>query len=333
VPAADASIGRAALFKYAREVTDTEEAVVPGAMSSEFVAAAAALHPLLRRALVEDQVDEDDVALVELLGCTLLSSTRRVLRRRGAIDAAGCAALRRAVDAQRDVTRDSVDNMAQHQLNIDADRLTALIGRPQVLALFRMADELLATQRAEANARAEATGRAPSAATLEATDAAEGGFNVDGFVRRYTRETRAWIGFHHDVSTCTINVALSSDAEHAGGRLHAIIGDGERARHTTIAREEGEAAAHGEDIMHAVSAMSSGTRYSLILFFYALSDAPESRAYQSVARSELYATGHPVVDSLAEGGPWILDEAAGGLLRRVGAGSSSGSQWSFVDDP
>ena len=153
MPAAGASIGGAALFKYAREVTDTEEAVVPGAMSAEFVAAAAALHPLLRRALVEDHVDEDDAALVELLGCTLLTTTRRVLRRRGAISAEGCAALRLAVDAQRDVTRDSVDNMAQHQLNIDADRLTALIGRPEVLALFRIADELLATQRADATAR------------------------------------------------------------------------------------------------------------------------------------------------------------------------------------
>ena len=153
VPAADASTGGAALFKYAREVTDTEAAVVPGAMSAEFVAAAAKLHPLLRRVLVEDQVDEDDAALVELLGCTLLTTTRRVLRRRGAISAEGCAALRLAVDAQRDVTRDSVDNMAQHQLNIDADRLTALIGRPEVLALFRIADELLATQRADATAR------------------------------------------------------------------------------------------------------------------------------------------------------------------------------------
>ena len=42
-----------------------------------------------------------------------LTTTRRVLRRRGAIDAAGCAALRAAGDARRDVTRDSVDRMAQ----------------------------------------------------------------------------------------------------------------------------------------------------------------------------------------------------------------------------
>ena len=86
--------------------------------------------------------------------------------------------------------------------------------------------------------------------------------------------------------------------------------------------------------MHAVSAMSSGTRYSLILFFYALSDDPDSLAYQSVARSELYATtGRPEDPAVAKGPSALLNEAAGGLLRRVGAGSSSGSQWSFVDDP
>ena len=76
-----------------------------------------------------------------------------------------------------------------------------------------------------------------------------------------------------------------------------------------------------------------GTRYSLILFFYALSDDPDSLAYQSVARSELYATGRPEDPAVAKGPSALLNEAAGGLLRRVGAGSSSGSQWSFVDDP
>ena len=50
--------------EYARGAT---EVVVPGEMSADFVAAAAALHPLLRRVLVDDHVDNDDAALVELL--------------------------------------------------------------------------------------------------------------------------------------------------------------------------------------------------------------------------------------------------------------------------
>ena len=120
-----------------------------------------------------------------------------------------------------------------------------------------------------------------------ATEPAVGGWYVDIFVRRYTRETRPWIAFHHDVSNVTINVALSDDAAHEGGRLHAIV-DG---RHTTISRREGEATCHGDDVMHAVSAMRSGTRHSLIMFFYALTDSPDSVAYDTIPRRDLEAIG------------------------------------------
>ena len=46
--------GGATLVAYTREVT---EAITPGEMHEDFVAAAAALNPLLRRALVDDCVD------------------------------------------------------------------------------------------------------------------------------------------------------------------------------------------------------------------------------------------------------------------------------------
>ena len=67
-------------------------------------------------------------------------------------------------------------------------------------ALWRSADELLAEQRAEARRRADAAGLddVPEA-VQSATEAAEGGWHVDMFIRRYTRETRPWIGFHHDM--------------------------------------------------------------------------------------------------------------------------------------
>ena len=125
---------------------------------SEFEKAASKLDPLLRRALVEDIVDEDDTALVEKLGCEKLTQTRSVLRRKAALSPAGCAALRAAVDSDRDVTRDSVDHMAQHQLNIKVERLIELVGRPDVDGLWRLADELLAMQRDEAIERANAAG-------------------------------------------------------------------------------------------------------------------------------------------------------------------------------
>ena len=98
------------------------------------------------------------------------------------------------------------------------------------------------------------------------------------FVRRYTRETRPWIPFHYDNSNLTINVALSPDTQHEGGRLHAIIGG----RHRAVCREEGEATVHGDDILHAVSAMRSGVRYSLIMFFFPLQDTLEARAHETL---------------------------------------------------
>ena len=90
------------------------------------------------------------------------------------------------------------------------------------------------------------------------------GFIADIFVRRYSRDTRPWIGFHTDRSAVTVNVALASDGTHEGGRLHAIIGGA----HTIVEREEGEATVHGDDLMHAVSAMRAGVRYSLVMLYF-----------------------------------------------------------------
>jgi predicted 2-oxoglutarate/Fe(II)-dependent dioxygenase YbiX len=265
----------------------------PGTFNEEFASWEATMDPVLHRALVEDQMDVDDEALVRLLGCEKLVQTRAIVERRGAIRQAGCAALRAAVDAERDVTQDSVDRKAQHQLNISIERLTECIGREDVRGLWRLADELLAVQRAEAAERAAASGTAVTQHTAEKVEAADGGFYVDVFVRRYTRETRPWIAFHHDVSTVTINVALSDDADHEGGRLHAIVD----ARHRILTRREGEATTHGDDVMHAVSAMRRGTRYSLIVFFYSLSNNEESLEWQTVPKREVGAAWDAVADA------------------------------------
>lgn len=252
----------------------------------EFEDTAAKMHPILRGVLIDDKVYEEATALVALLDCAALTSTRLVVRRPRMISLEGCAALRGAVDADRDVSRDSVDRMAQHQLNIKVERLIELIGRAETEALWRLADEVLEIQRAEATERADASGQPMTAATAEVTEAADGGFYVDLFIRRYTRDTRPWIAFHHDVSNVTINVALSDDMGHEGGRLHVIL-DG---RHTTIGRTEGEATAHTDDVMHAVSAMRSGVRYSLIMFFYKLRDEEGSIEYQTIPKRELDGT-------------------------------------------
>ena len=88
--------------------------------------------------------------------------------------------------------------------------------------------------------------------------------HVDIFLRRYTRETRPYIGFHCDKAAVTVNCACSDDDAHTGGRLVCVV-DGML---QTIQRQEGAATVHPSSVLHAVTAMQSGTRYSLILFFH-----------------------------------------------------------------
>ena len=68
---------------------------------------------------------------------------------------------------------------------------------------------------------------------------------------------------HPDSAAITVNVALSDDAEHTGGRLVGLY-DG---RIQTLERAEGEAVVHTSALIHGVTRMSEGVRYSLILFF------------------------------------------------------------------
>ena len=113
-------------------------------------------------------------------------------------------------------------------------------------------------------ARLEAALSAAKAAAMTARLGAAGGFAEQIYLRRYSRETRPWLGFHTDRSAVTINVALAPDATHEGGRLHAVLGG----EHRIVERDEGEATVHGDDVMHAVSAMRGGVRYSLVLLFF-----------------------------------------------------------------
>ena len=48
-------------------------------------------------------------------------------------------------------------------------------------------------------------------------------YRVDAIVRRFSRGTRPLLNFHYDAAAVTVNVALSDDADHAGGRLLAVL--------------------------------------------------------------------------------------------------------------
>ena len=83
------------------------------------------------------------------------------------------------------------------------------------------------------------------------------------FVRRYSVDTRPWNPFHTDAYELTVNIALSADDAHGGGVLLGVNGG----QVQPIVRGEGGATVHSSKLLHAVSRMTKGTRYSLILFF------------------------------------------------------------------
>ena len=84
------------------------------------------------------------------------------------------------------------------------------------------------------------------------------------FIRMYQRGTRPWMPFHRDGNHWTVNVALNRSDEFVGGRLLAL----HNRQLQIIERDEGDATCHNDSVFHAVSAITEGTRYSMILFFH-----------------------------------------------------------------
>ena len=64
-------------------------------------------------------------------------------------------------------------------------------------------------------------------------------------------------------ASVTVNVALTADAASGGGRLLGVYGRAVR----EIARGEGDATVHSSALLHGVTRMTHGTRYSMIMFF------------------------------------------------------------------
>lgn len=253
--------------------------------------AAAQLAEGVRRTLVDDCVDDSLLSYLRMApyaahwtGATRGGANSDVVRLKAFVSPAGCSALRNAVDAERDRTTDTGDHFAQHTLGLTLGRLAALIGPEAVEQVQRLPMALLSQRREEATDRARMEVRALRDAGQTSTDspvlrealdtarsAAEAmrmaeteGFAAQVYLRRYSRDTRPWLNFHTDRSVVTVNVALADDTTHEGGRLHAVL----HGAHCIVEREEGEATVHTDDVMHAVSAMRSGVRYSLVLLFF-----------------------------------------------------------------
>ena len=200
------------------------------------------------RALIVDNADPETVDAAELASALSflplempMGCSDDVISHKGLIDDDGCAALRAAVDAKRGTVVDTVDGAADHQLNLTTEELALHIGKAQLEAVRSVARSL---------------------------DVQTGGSGqrelpiVEAFVRRYTAGSRPWHPFHQDRAFVTVNVALSDDSEHEGGRLVGLFGDGA----VVFERSAGSATVHLSRIVHGVTRMQSGVRYSLIVF-------------------------------------------------------------------
>lgn len=159
-----------------------------------------------------------------------------ILRSTNALNSDACARLRAAVDHERQTRSDSVDGSPDHQLNLSREALESFIGSAPVAGLWKLAERF-----------------APNANNLN---------DAEIFIRRYTADTRPWNPFHTDTAAVTVNVALIDDLLFEGGRLLACYEGAVR----SLIRTEGEATVHASTLLHGVSMMRFGVRYSLIIF-------------------------------------------------------------------
>eukprot|EP00928_Gymnodinium_smaydae_P065039 TRINITY_DN48240_c0_g1_i1.p1 TRINITY_DN48240_c0_g1~~TRINITY_DN48240_c0_g1_i1.p1 ORF type:complete len:453 (+),score=74.57 TRINITY_DN48240_c0_g1_i1:1-1359(+) len=184
-----------------------------------------------------------------------------VLNHTGVLDAQGCSALRSAVDAHLGPSgdasgthADSVDGAPAHQLNLNEEKLEHIVGKDNAGRVLKMASEYWL--RVGFRREDDKCDSVPESIQRPR----------EVFVRRYGPETRPWIPFHCDRAAVTVNVALGNDDEFDGGELLVATPAG-RPRLRIISRNAGDATVHSSDLLHGVRMMTSGVRYSLIIFF------------------------------------------------------------------
>jgi hypothetical protein len=140
---------------------------------------------------------------------------------------------------------DSVDGAPDHQLVLSPAELRAAVGDAAVDRIWSLVSDFAA-----------------AAGPDEGQFPVEGWGSVKVLLRRYSAETRPWIPFHNDSARVTCNICLVDDAV-KGGKLVAVCG-GEVLH---LGRTAGDATIHSSSLLHAVTRVASGIRYSLVLFF------------------------------------------------------------------
>lgn len=156
------------------------------------------------------------------------------------LDPAQCTSLvQHARDRVTAVARDSVDGRPEYQVNLDATELSSLVGETTTRRLLDLGPR----------------GRE---------------HRVSLFVRTFSPEMRTHLPMHRDVSAFTVNVPLDDGTTVEGGDL-VVIDQGEP---MTMRREQGVAICHTSELLHGVTRVAAGERWSLIALFDETSPTP-----------------------------------------------------------
>ena len=205
-----------------------------------------------RRVLFSNDTVDTDELLEELpLADNVRHAVRRschserspILHRSSVLAPSAVAAVRRALDAHLE-QQENIDS--EFKLRLERLQLDAIIGAAAARSLWAIPSEY-AAQRHGSGTDQFTSGDLQAAVV---------------WVKLYSPETRPFNELHTDSSALTINVALSDDDDCEGGALLACDGGGMRA----IRRRAGDATTHGADVLHGVSNVVAGQRYSLLVF-------------------------------------------------------------------
>jgi predicted 2-oxoglutarate/Fe(II)-dependent dioxygenase YbiX len=243
------------------------------AVTNEFRAQALRMPTLSRRLLLEGMTPtsvapEALLSELQLEAGTAsrarhgLGSRTAILQRPGILPASACARLRAAVEQKCD----TVDGSPDEQLNLSAAQLDELIADPSAsAALWGLPAEFLLSDSQDdgGNYGSRAACFADSCAKLRLLPDSFAPESAEIFVRRYAADSRPWNPFHTDSAALTLNLALIDDEAFHGGELLACHDGAVR----VVARREGDATVHASSLLHGVRLITSGVRYSLIIFF------------------------------------------------------------------